>query len=126
MDSSKAKGYHAGCHTAYVFVTDGKADSPEDMIQQRQRAVPDEHFFIVSLGSGTDQAALKQLACGIRGIFHNVPDGSSEEAQLVLLQVVPVPPPGSPEELPASPAPGVTGALSPPRPGCPPTQHRRP
>eukprot|EP00873_Tetraselmis_striata_P045513 jgi/Tetstr1/465777/TSEL_010401.t2 len=88
VDSSKTKGYHAGCHTAYVFVTDGKAESPVAMIQERQRRVPDEHFFIISLGSGTDQQELQQLACSVRGVYYNVPDGSSDEADVVLLQAM--------------------------------------
>ena len=38
-NSSKGKGYDAGCHTTYVFVTDGKADSPAELIKERQKTV---------------------------------------------------------------------------------------
>ena len=87
VDSSKAKGYDAGCHTAYVFVTDGKAESPETMIRKRQQRISDEHFFVISLGSGTDQDQLKTLACAIRGVYRNVPDGDSDEGKVALYQV---------------------------------------
>ena len=87
MDSSKAKGYHAGCHTAYVFVTDGVAPSPETMIRNRQQRIADEHFFVISLGSGTDQDELKTLACGIRGMYQNVPDTDTDEGKVALYQV---------------------------------------
>jgi len=77
VDRSSSKGYSNGCHTTYVFLTDGEAPSPASTIMQRKSsgtAAADEHYFIISLGSGTDTSMLKELACEIEGVFIPVED----------------------------------------------------
>lgn len=75
VDSSKEKGYTANCHTTYVFLTDGEADSPLQEIQNRMRSVtPKEHYFIISIGTGTKVEELQDLSCAVNGIFTEVGD----------------------------------------------------
>ena len=85
VDASVGRSYAADCHTTYVFLTDGVAASPTSTIQSRQSGVTDEHYFIVSLGSGTEADSLRQLSWDIGGIFSAVPDYEEEELQRALI-----------------------------------------
>jgi len=86
VDSSKGKGYDAGCHTTYVFVTDGKADSPAELIKERQKTVKDEHHIIIALGDGTETSMLQELSCEINGIFSSVKDNLPYTQTQIALQ----------------------------------------
>ena len=85
VDASVGRSYAADCHTTHVFLTDGAAASPTSTIQSRQSGVTDEHYFIVSLGSGTEADLLRQLSWDIGGIFSAVPDYEEEELQRALI-----------------------------------------
>ena len=85
VDASVGRSYAADCHTTYVFLTDGVAASPTSTIQSRQSGVTDEHYFIVSLGAGTEADSLRQLSWDIGGIFSAVPDYEEEELQRALI-----------------------------------------
>lgn len=85
VEASVSRSYAANCHTTYVFLTDGEAASPASTIQSRQAGVTDEHYFIVSLGSGTNANVLRQLSWDIGGIFSAVPDYEEEELQRALI-----------------------------------------
>ena len=85
VDESRSRSHAADCHTTYVFLTDGEALSPASTIQSRQSTVSDEHYFIVSLGSGPYVDVLRQLSWDIGGIFSAVPDYEEEELQRALI-----------------------------------------
>ena len=83
MDTSRSRNFVAGCHTTYVFVTDGVATDPQRTILSRQAtsAGADEHYFVISLGSGTSQADLRATSCAIGAVYTSVPDGDEGALQ---------------------------------------------
>ena len=76
VDGSIAKGYSAACHTTYVLLTDGQAESPIQELNAR-RAKPGsekEHFFFISIGSGSDKTLLRDLSCAVDGVYSALED----------------------------------------------------
>jgi len=87
IDSSRAKKYAASCHTTYMFLTDGIATNPKDMIRARQAtdAGKDEHYFTVAFGTGTDYDMLRGMSCDIGAVFTPVPDGDEAALQRAMI-----------------------------------------
>jgi hypothetical protein len=87
IDASRANSYVAGCHTTYVFVTDGVAADPRTTVLSRRATATgaDEHHFVISLGSGTDQADLRSTSCAIDAVFTSVPDNDEAALQRAMM-----------------------------------------
>ena len=88
VDDSRDKSYEAGCHTTYVLVTDGEwSEDPGPTIAARQASDSgaDEHFFVVGLGSGVSQPALRSLSCATGAIYTHAEDGDEEALQRAMI-----------------------------------------
>jgi hypothetical protein len=87
IDASRANSYVAACHTTYVFVTDGVAADPRTTVLSRRATATgaDEHHFVISLGSGTDQADLRGTSCAIGAVFTAVPDNDEAALQRAMV-----------------------------------------
>ena len=88
VDDSRGKSYEAGCHTTYVLVTDGEwAADPQATITARQAssAGADEHFFVVGLGSGVSEQALRGLSCATGAIYTHAADGDESALRRAMI-----------------------------------------
>ena len=88
VDDSRDKSYEAGCHTTYVLVTDGGwAEDPPATITARQAssAGADEHFFVVGLGSGVSEEALRGLSCATGAIYTHADDGDESALRRAMI-----------------------------------------
>jgi len=88
VDDSRSKSYEAGCHTTYVLVTDGEwAADPQATITARQAssAGADEHFFVVGLGSGVSEQALRGLSCATGAIYTHADDGDESALRRAMI-----------------------------------------
>ena len=88
VDDSREKSYEAGCHTTYVLVTDGEwSEDPGPTIAARQASdsSADEHFFVVGLGSGVSEPALRDLSCSTGAIYTHADDNDESALQRAMI-----------------------------------------
>ena len=95
VDHSSRYEYVSGCQTAFIFLTDGQATTPVDLIQARLsqqqaadqvallRGVPvqrerKEYFFVIGMGDNVDDVELNKLACLTKGSYNHVPDNDQD------------------------------------------------
>lgn len=72
----------SGCHTAILFLTDGKDGSTEDVLElmeNRNNVDIDARVFTYALGDEADNEIPLQMACEHRGIFTSVGDDDDLE-----------------------------------------------
>lgn len=72
----------SGCHTAILFLTDGKDGSSGDVLdlmEKRNNVDIDARVFTYALGDEADQTKPKQMACAHRGVFTAVGDDDDLE-----------------------------------------------
>eukprot|EP00761_Pharyngomonas_kirbyi_P010550 gb/GECH01010570.1/.p1 GENE.gb/GECH01010570.1/~~gb/GECH01010570.1/.p1 ORF type:complete len:1003 (+),score=253.65 gb/GECH01010570.1/:1-3009(+) len=82
FQGSYSNGIGSQCESAILFMTDGQANDPTNIINQYQTNDLNVKIFSYALGADADQDIPRKVACDNQGIFFSIQDNASLRTQM--------------------------------------------